>query len=72
MSTSGNSAIEYSSVDEIRALFKLPAPDAMLLLTRSESVIQHGRSKPENAVGKKNRASWVEQGHDKIVRISLG
>jgi hypothetical protein len=70
MSAPAKAPVKYSSIEEIIEQFGLDANNARLLLAKSEAAIKHGMSEPKGVADKEVRISWVQDGHDKIVRIS--
>lgn len=61
--------IRYSTVEEITALFPLPLSKARLLLAKSMAAIEHGKSEPDGVAEREDRALWVLQGLEKMVRV---
>lgn len=71
MSTATDSAVHYSTIEEVTTLFSLPPDKAALLLVKSNAAIDHGKSEPEGVAEKEDMALWVQQGLDKMVRTSV-
>ena len=64
---SANTAAAYQTVEDIVALYVLSKLKAEQLLTKTEVVINHGKSEPEGITEWEDQQIWVEQGYEKLV-----
>jgi hypothetical protein len=69
MSSSGTA--EYTSIEDIRALYLwMSIPNAQLLYSMMEAVIDHGRTDPDGVTEMEDRRLWLSEAHIRLVRPS--
>jgi hypothetical protein len=61
---------QYSTVEEIVAIFNLPTSKAEQLLAKTVAVLKHGNCEPHRYAKKQDRIKWVSDGLDKLAGVS--